>query len=139
MASHPNTAFLLGLACAVSISCAPKPVPVSEPSPTKALLYYLPIGSQWLRQFPHNSLYRPTTIEECEGQHWYKNRSGDFDRAYTKFKSLIQPGDVVWFWGGPNGGMFNTYRGVDVPEGICLLRQNKVVAVLMTHMASNIE
>jgi len=139
MTAQLNTGSLLTLACAVCISCAQKPLPIYEPSPTKALLYHLPTGRQWLRLFPHNSLYHPTTIEECENQHWYKGRSNDLDKAYTKFRSHLQSGDVIWNWGGVNGGMFSTYQGIDVPEGICILRENKVIAVLMTHMASNIE
>jgi hypothetical protein len=131
-------AFFLSL-LALSISCAPKPVPYLEPPVGKAILYHLPMGGHWLRNFPHNSLGRQTSIEECEAGHWYKNRSGDLGKAYSKFKSLIQRGDAIWIWSGENANMFNIYRGVDVPSGICLLRNNKIIAVLMTEMTCNIE
>jgi len=124
---------------ALFLSCAPKPVPYMEPPAGKAILYHLPIGGQWLRHFPHNSLCRQTSLEECETEHWYKNRSGDLDKAYCKFKGLIQNGDAIWIWSGANANMFNIYRGVDVPSGICLLRNSKVIAVLMTEMTCNIE
>jgi hypothetical protein len=95
------------------------------------ILYYGRTGAIYTDFFPHNSLRENTTFERAERSSYFTDSTEEFKEAYIKFKSIFQANDTLCRWAGPCAGMFRE-SGVSTPTGLCIIRENRIFAVIKT-------
>ena len=100
-------------------------------------LYLLPQDVVTISRFPHNSLSKPTTIEKEEKLQHVPGEKNPARAGYEEFRDLIQAGDQLYTWEG--GGLSYPNQPGTTPTGLCLLRKNKIVAILVTSGFSVLE
>ena len=102
------------------------------------VLFVVPANNEIIQQFPFNSLKEETSFDIEEKKHGHqppfpqKNKS-KWD-SYVEFKTIFKPGDILRVWEDRGGFIVskcktNWLKHDDIPYGLCIIRNNQIVAI----------
>ena len=130
----PLKAILIAIAVADSFSCVPSPTPNVNPAHAVKWLYISPGDMSVVSRFPHNSLLAATTFEAEEKRGQTPGEKHPGKPSYNQFKAVFQPSDSLFTWAG--GGLdypaSTSNQARITPTGLCILRDNKIIAICIT-------
>ena len=126
----PLKAALLASSLVGSLCCISSTKITKEVGRQGQWLYLLPHDWVTISRFPHNSISKQTSFETEEKLRLVPGEKHPARASYEQFRNLLQADDQLYRWEG--GGLSYPNQPGTTPTGLCLFRNNKIVAILVT-------